>query len=1032
MKRRIFKYLIPVFVMLAIVLILCCNYSDKATIKSLISGGIDINVDDNEKPICINADILDYINNNTWDILFNLDTKTAIVDNQEIEMTTLLNVDEKELDNIVKSSDFKEYLEDNLTGDVEYVNGQVVVSNPYSSGTIIVETEDKKLLDSSNAKEVKQIIDDIYLVKYEDAKATKEAYYNFSENSEIISVATDAKVYISDAEMTQIDSLTSMNSSWATAFCGMDQYTKYLNYSQNSNIVKVAVLDTGIYPSHEVFKVNDFGERIDFTYSKNYISNNTNVTDDHGHGTAVSGLIAEATPSNVIIVPLKVMDQQGRGYLSYVFNAIGDIYRKVDVINISLGSKIADVSPHNITTYDNVLKKAREAGVIVCCAAGNSADSGAIAVEYPAASEYAYGVGAINKSKERCSFSNYGSEIDFVMPGYDLTLPGMSGQEAYVNTGGTSFASPTLAAAAALLKLEHKDYTFAQVDAELIKNTVDLGDVGRDKYYGRGYVDFNVDKFAKPVFIDATQTITEWAKYNRIKITALGSTNITHYAITNSSNTPSSLDWKITSGDTFLNETYETKIPGKNYVWLKDKNGSIAYKEVQITNIDLGLPSVVNEIEIVDLSKTSFKVQTTFKDSESGLSKIEWHLENADGNEINYIVSQSDPVGTNNNVTFTREFKNLTENTKYTVYAIGYDVVGNINFTKTFSITTNKADVNVFFLDNGTTKMEVEENENIEAILNTKRQEFEAAKTRIYNKNFSTNNEGIIFEDNDSLFVNSDNEISFPIIEDETLYENYSSNVKYYILKYKICYIKKKIDLSSFKDVVLNYGDENINIGKVKLPKNKFTVTTNDGNIVKIMVDDNSNVLVGSNNYAGNTQVVIDIEETLTLAHVTKTINVEVKPITIKIKSVTLDEKIYDGESEVNVLDVIFEGLLEKDKLEINKDYIVSALFDTPDIGKDKTVYLNVALTKTNLAKSYVIENENITMKSEIKPPFAFLKGDINLDGIINADDAADAIEIFKTNAQTAENKAKGDMNDDGKVDAEDAALIIEYFKTHK
>ena len=60
------------------------------------------------------------------------------------------------------------------------------------------------------------------------------------------------------------------------------------------------------------------------------------------------------------------------------------------------------------------------------------------------------------------------------------------------------------------------------------------------------------------------------------------------------------------------------------------------------------------------------------------------------------------------------------------------------------------------------------------------------------------------------------------------------------------------------------------------------------------------------------------------------------------------------------------------------------------------------------------------------------LLGDINQDGIVNADDAADAIEIFKTNAQTEENKAKGDMNRDGKVDAEDAALIIEYFKTHK
>ena len=58
--------------------------------------------------------------------------------------------------------------------------------------------------------------------------------------------------------------------------------------------------------------------------------------------------------------------------------------------------------------------------------------------------------------------------------------------------------------------------------------------------------------------------------------------------------------------------------------------------------------------------------------------------------------------------------------------------------------------------------------------------------------------------------------------------------------------------------------------------------------------------------------------------------------------------------------------------------------------------------------------------------------GDINKDGIVNADDAADAIEIFKTNAQTKENIAVGDINNDGKVDAEDAALIIEYFKTHK
>ena len=69
--------------------------------------------------------------------------------------------------------------------------------------------------------------------------------------------------------------------------------------------------------------------------------------------------------------------------------------------------------------------------------------------------------------------------------------------------------------------------------------------------------------------------------------------------------------------------------------------------------------------------------------------------------------------------------------------------------------------------------------------------------------------------------------------------------------------------------------------------------------------------------------------------------------------------------------------------------------------------------------------------KYEIKEKPKYLLGDINEDGKINADDAANAIEIFKTNAQTTENIAKGDMDGNGTVNAEDSALIIEYFKTH-
>lgn len=57
--------------------------------------------------------------------------------------------------------------------------------------------------------------------------------------------------------------------------------------------------------------------------------------------------------------------------------------------------------------------------------------------------------------------------------------------------------------------------------------------------------------------------------------------------------------------------------------------------------------------------------------------------------------------------------------------------------------------------------------------------------------------------------------------------------------------------------------------------------------------------------------------------------------------------------------------------------------------------------------------------------------GDLNQDGRVTADDAAEALEIFKTQSETAEDRNRGDMNRDGRINAEDAALIIEYFKTH-
>ena len=63
--------------------------------------------------------------------------------------------------------------------------------------------------------------------------------------------------------------------------------------------------------------------------------------------------------------------------------------------------------------------------------------------------------------------------------------------------------------------------------------------------------------------------------------------------------------------------------------------------------------------------------------------------------------------------------------------------------------------------------------------------------------------------------------------------------------------------------------------------------------------------------------------------------------------------------------------------------------------------------------------------------PGVILIGDLNKDGKVNAEDAAIAIELFKTQSATFEDIMIGDMNENETINAEDAALIIEYFKTH-
>ncbi len=60
------------------------------------------------------------------------------------------------------------------------------------------------------------------------------------------------------------------------------------------------------------------------------------------------------------------------------------------------------------------------------------------------------------------------------------------------------------------------------------------------------------------------------------------------------------------------------------------------------------------------------------------------------------------------------------------------------------------------------------------------------------------------------------------------------------------------------------------------------------------------------------------------------------------------------------------------------------------------------------------------------------LKGDLDRNNVVDANDASVALELYKAQNATAEDIAIGDMDNNNLLDANDASLILEYFKTHQ
>ncbi|MBQ6402071.1 MAG: S8 family serine peptidase [Firmicutes bacterium] len=328
--------------------------------------------------------------------------------------------------------------------------------------------------------------EDEYILEYGTEEETAEAYDALIEEYGKENVMLDTLVQIDNISIES----AAPDVSWGTHLMGFDALkcdVENDHHHHAAQSVLVAILDTGINYSHEMFR-----DRVICSRSKNFVNTGSAPVDDHGHGSHVAGIIADATGVHVQYLVLKVMDANGQGGLYNVIRAIDyAVNEGAKVVNLSLGADGVDPGTTIHQAAEEVLQKAHNRGVVVVAAAGNGGSSGKdimAAKSYPAYSANTIAVGAIDSGLHHPAFSYYGSALDFVAPGQSVRSAWAGGPSSYRTASGTSMATPGISAAAAMVDIYHPGYNADEIYEVLAEHSVDLGAAGKDSLYGYGYV----------------------------------------------------------------------------------------------------------------------------------------------------------------------------------------------------------------------------------------------------------------------------------------------------------------------------------------------------------------------------------------------------------------------------------------------------------------------------------------------------------------------------------------------------------------
>ena len=258
--------------------------------------------------------------------------------------------------------------------------------------------------------------------------------------------------------------------------------------------VLVAILDSGMDFTHQDLAgiawknpgeipgngIDDDGNgRIDDVNGWDFVNSDNDPTDDHDHGSHVTGILAARRGNGlgiaglaapVAILPVKILNSTNAGFTS-------DLIAALDYARL-LGARVMNLSLQNFPTsgsFQSAMDRTEAAGIVVCACAGNQGVNNDAFPNYPSSFTNANVIAVGNHDRTDVRWngstpSNYGlASVDLFAPGREIvsTVRG----SLYSAFTGTSMSCPHVAAVAAIIRALNPEWMPADVKS-CILNTV--------------------------------------------------------------------------------------------------------------------------------------------------------------------------------------------------------------------------------------------------------------------------------------------------------------------------------------------------------------------------------------------------------------------------------------------------------------------------------------------------------------------------------------------------------------------------------